>query len=255
MKLFLLALSALLLFPLSALAKDTPVSISVLSNDAKFIGTSMGGMEIIVSDPLSGDILAQGLATGSTGDTSVIMTRTRERDAVLRTEGSARFDTVLDLNKPRKVRIRAHGPMAQPQSAMTLSEERILIPGKDYTQGNGIILRMPGMSVDVLAPAAHTKAKFNPEGDLRLSVNVMKMCGCPVREKGPWPLERYEVEAHIYKNGDQLIETVPLSYAGSASRFEAGLSMPEAGTYEIIVTAFDPQTKDSGMDTTTIVLQ
>ena len=255
MKLYLLAFATLLLLPLSAMAEDTPVSISVLSNDAKFIGTSMGGMEIIVSDPVSGDILAKGLTKGSTGDTSVIMTQNRERDVVLHTQGSARFNTVLDLEKPRKLKITAYGPAAQPQSAMTLSEERILIPGKDYTQGNGIMLRMPGMSVDVLAPAAHTKAKFNPEGDLRLSVNVMKMCGCPVRDKGPWPLERYEVEAHIYKNGDQLIETVPLSYAGSASLFEGDLTMPAAGTYEIIVTALDPKTKDAGMDTTTIVLQ
>mgnify|MGYP006427742583 CR=1 FL=1 len=250
---FMLALT--LLMPISAFAEDTPVSISVISNDAKFIGTSMGGMEIIIRDSVNGEILAKGLTKGSTGNTSLIMADSHERDAVLRSEGSARFDSVLDLDKPQKVEITAYGPTAQAQSAMELKEERILIPGKDYTDGNGIILTMPGMSVDVLTPSAHTKATFDPEGNLSLRANVMKMCGCPVQDKAPWPISRYEVEAHIYKSGETLVQTVPLSFAGLASQFEANLQLPEPGTYEIIVTAFDPKTKDSGMDKTTLVLK
>jgi len=247
-------LALTLFMPILAFAEDTPVSISVLSNDAKFIGTSIGGMEVMLRDPVSGKILAQGMVKGSTGDTSLIMADSLERDAVLRTEGSARFNTVLDMDKPQKVEISVYGPVAQAQSAMELKEERILIPGKDYTKGNGIILTMPGMSVDVLTPAAHTTAIFDPDGDVSLRANVMKMCGCPVQDKDPWSFKRYDVAAHIYKNGEELIKTVPLIYAGLASQFEASLQLPEPGTYEIIVTAFDPKTKDSGMDRTTIVL-
>ena len=246
---------ALTLFAMPAMAKDTPVSISVLANDAKFIGTSMGSTEIIIRDAGSHEILAKGLTKGSTGDTSLIMKENIARHEVLRTRGSARFDATLDLAKPKKVIIEARGPLAQPQSIQTVREERILIPGKNYADRNAIVLTMHGMSVDILSPAAHLKRDFDPDGSFTLEVNAMKMCGCPLRAKGPWNAENYEVEAHIYKDGDEFIKTIALDHSGDDSRFTADVSMAEKGTYEIIVTAHDPRTKDSGMDATTIVLQ
>jgi|GEM_PF-3382068 hypothetical protein len=94
---------------------------------------------------------------------------THVESGVLRTEGSARFDAVLDLKRPTRVRIEATGPLAQLQSASTVTEIWTLLPGKDYSEGNGIILRLPGMVVDVLAPPAHLKT------DATNSVEVSKL--------------------------------------------------------------------------------
>ena len=241
-----------LIAPLSLTAVPTSISVSVLSHDAKFVGSDMGGMHITIRELLGGELLASGKTLGSTGDTKRIMADTRERDLVLLTEGSARFDAVLDLKRPTRVRIEATGPLAQLQSAATVTEIWTLLPGKDYSEGNGIILRLPGMVVDVLAPPAHLKTEAT--NSVEVTANVAKMCGCPIGEKTPWPVDRYSVEARLYEAGGELLQVVPLDYTGAHSQFSGAVPVPGPGAYEIIVTAFDPATKDSGADTTTIIL-
>ena len=59
--------------PISATAEPTDLVIRVISEGGKFVGTSMGGAEIIVRDVRSGDVLARGRTAGSTGDTARIM--------------------------------------------------------------------------------------------------------------------------------------------------------------------------------------
>lgn len=234
-------------------AVETPISVSVLSNDAKFVGSSMGGMRITLRDVDSGELLADGLTTGSTGDTERIMGEPRKRDFVLKTKGSARFDTALDLDRPTQVRIEATGPVAQRQAASTISETWTLLPGKDYSKGNGILLRLHGMVVDVLAPPAHLKTDAREA--LQIEANVAKMCGCPLGETTPWPIGRYSVEARLYEATGKLLDVFPLSYTGERSQFAGSLPIPGPGAYEIIVTAFDPSTKDSGSDTTTVIVK
>jgi hypothetical protein len=256
MKYFYAALCAAV-FMLSApvMAAETPVSVSVLSHDAKFIGTSMAGADIIIRDAVTDEILAQGVTAGTTGDTDLIMADQRGRDEIIRSANSARFDATLDLDRPKRVVIQAIGPNAQPQSRRIISAERVLIPGRDYASGNGIILVMPGMSVDILSPAAHSKRDFDPDGDLTITVNAMKLCGCPIRETGPWPADRYTVTAHIYDGDGDVVKNVTLDYAGADSRFSGDIQLTSPGVYDIYVTAFDPKTKDSGMDRTSIILQ
>jgi hypothetical protein len=241
-----------LLTPLFLLAMPTPVSVSVLSSDAKFVGSSMGGMQVTIRDSLTGELMASGKTLGSTGDTSLIMNETRGRDDVLTTEGSARFDVELDLLRPTAVTIEVSGPLAQMQSLATVSETRVLLPGKDYSTGNGILIHLPGMIVDVLLPRAHIKTDAKT---IEIVANVAKMCGCPIGEDTPWQVERYTVEAHLYKAGGAFIRSEPLIYTGTHSTFAAPITLVEPGAYEIIVTAFDPKTKDSGADTTTINLK
>ena len=254
MKNFILTLIPLVLsgFCLQSSGETTPISVSILSNDAKFIGSSMGGAQIVIRDSLTGAILASGRTAGSTGDTKRIMTSPLPRDHVLHSEGSARFDATLDLDRPTLVRIEATGPMAQMQNASTVTETWTLIPGKDYSQGNGLLLRMHGMVVDVLSPPAHFKTTGVEQ--IQVAANVTKMCGCPIGEGTPWPIERYTVEAHVYKAGNGLVKTYTLPYTGDLSQFAGSIPMPGPGVFEIIVTAFDAKTKDSGADSTTVIL-
>jgi hypothetical protein len=242
-----------LVLPLCLVGRPTPVSISVLSQDAKFVGSSLGGMQVTIRDAMSNEMLASGKTVGSTGDTQLIMKESHKRDEVLRTTDSARFDTTLDLKRPTRVLIEATGPLAQLQSAATVSEVRVLLPGEDYSTGNGITMNLPGMVVDVLNPPAHLKTEMG--SSVALTANITKMCGCPIGESTPWPVDRYEVKALLYQAGGDFLGEVPLEYAGKHSQFEGKVKPREPGAYEIIVTVFDPVTKDSGADTTTVIWQ
>ncbi|MEC8665281.1 MAG: hypothetical protein VXY16_07400 [Pseudomonadota bacterium] len=233
---------------------DTDFKITVKSRDAKFIGTSMGGARVMIVDKRTGDTIVEGVTTGGTGDTATIMKDTYERNPVYFTDGAAKFEFSLEILEPMPVTVTATAPLAQGQSLATVSEDMILIPLKDYTTGNGIMLELPGFAVDVLSPPAHRKLPHSPDRPITVTANVIKMCGCHIAEDSPWPPENYEVEAHVYVNSLYITST-PLEFTGEPGIYETNLKIPQPGTFRIVVTAFDPVTKEGGMDTTTIVLE
>ena len=51
----------------------------------------------------------------------------------------------------------------------------------------------------------------------------------------------------MVKYNGKIIDTVPLSFAGP-STFQGQVSVSKKGEYEIIVSAFDPQTGNTGVD-------
>lgn len=230
----------------------TNIQISVKAKDALFIGTSTGGAHISVINKLTGDIIADGITYGSSGDKDIIMKDNVARDEIITDDNSAKFSFSLDLMSPTLVTIVAKAPLSQKQSLVEVSQDYLLIPGKDYTSGNGIILELPGIIVDTLSPSAASKSKFDPDAPITLIANVKKLCGCDISTDGLWPANRYEVEAHIYK-GAAYISTIPLQLNDN-SHFAARLKMPEPGIYRILITAYDPQTKEGGVDETTIIL-
>lgn len=147
--------AGLLLAAAPAAAEETPVTVRVLSADAKFVGTSMGGARVTLRDTATGELLAQGITRGSTGDTERLMATPRERDTRLATPGAALFETVLDLDRPTLLEITVHGPLAQRQSAVSASTTQWVVPGKGLDGGDGVVLELSGFAVDVLAPPAH----------------------------------------------------------------------------------------------------
>src|ERR1700730_19430893 len=58
---------------------ETKVMIRAIARDAKVIGTHVGGARITVRDTSTGEILAQGMQQGGTGDTDVIMKKPHTR--------------------------------------------------------------------------------------------------------------------------------------------------------------------------------
>lgn len=149
------------------LAEETPITVRVLSLDAKFIGDSMGGARVTLRDADTGELLAEGVTAGSTGDTGRLMQAPRERGAVLATPGSAAYETILDLDRPTRIEITAHGPLGQLQSAVSSSTTRWVLPGKGLAAGNGVVLELAGFAVDVLAPPAHSVT-----GDQEVEVRI-----------------------------------------------------------------------------------
>jgi len=228
----------------------TKIDVRVISKGAKFIGTSMGGVSITVEDADTGELLAHGVTHGSTGDTARIMKESHVRPRVLSTEGAAAFTTTLDLAVPRRIRVTALGPLAQRQAANEVSATQWVVPGKDLTGGDGLLLEMPGFVVDVLAPPSHSHADSRT---VHLAANVTMMCGCPVTPGGLWNADAFEVAAIVSRDGEP-VATVPLSYAGSASQFAVDWTAPDAGTYEAVVYAFDPSNGNTGLDRTTFIV-
>lgn len=255
----LIALATLSLITANAHAQtfgddfDTDFTVTVLAKDGKFIGDTMGGVRVIVRDKLTGDIMVDGHTYGTTGDTETIMADNIPRNATLSNNDSARFEFSLAILEPTKVTITAIAPLSQMQNAVTVTEDITLIPGKDYTSGDGIRIEMPGIAVKVQSPLPNEAMTFDPEVPLTIAANVMKLCGCKIAKDSPWDPEDYDIEAYIYK-GTQFITALPLQYAGSAGQYMTRVKIPLPGDYKVTVTAFDKNTKEGGMDTTTVSL-
>ncbi|HHI96270.1 MAG TPA: hypothetical protein ENJ96_00260 [Thermodesulfatator atlanticus] len=228
---------------------ETRIVIRAKAEDAKFIGTSMGGALVIVKDALSGAILSQGMIRGSTGDTKRIMSTPWVRGERLADENTACYVAKLDLEEPKLIEIVIFAPYGQPQAMAKASVTTWVVPGK-HIEGDGIVVDFPGLVVRVTEPTAHTFVTVPTK--IRLAASVTPMCGCPVDMKTFWPPEAYEVAAYLKKDGE-IQEILPLVFCGKRNCFEAEIFLENPGDYEFIVYAFDPKTGNTGVDKTTVV--
>lgn len=245
----ILLIVSLLVLPAALYAQETSVMIRVQSKDAKFIGSSIGGAKIIVKEDLTGEILAEGITQGSTGNTELIMKEPLERGKQLSNEETAGFLAVFDIEKPIFVTIEAIAPIHKKQAAVKSSTQLWLIPGKNIV-GDGIVLEVPGFVVDILSPQTHER--IAEENEIEITANVVMMCGCPVTSGGIWDANKYDVTALITQEGGE-DQKLQLSIGEKPSTFSGKISLP-AGYYNITVYAFDPDTGNTGLDSTNIII-
>lgn len=243
----------LLLVHVPSHAVPTTITVRVISKGAKFVGTSMGGVQITVKDALTGEILATGITRGSTGDTDRIMKKPANRNDVLADEASARFTATIDINQPTRIEVRAYGPLAQIQSANTVSSSQWVIPGRHIDSGDAWLLELPGFVVDILAPPAHSTIKESPAA-VTVQASVSMMCGCPIVPGGLWDAGKYEVSALVMKDGKDM-ESIPLAYAGRPSQYAAAVPVRGPGVYEVAVYAYDPLNGNTGLDRVTYIVE
>lgn len=167
-----LACLAFLLAALPSLAEETRVTVHVLSHDAKMIGSSMGGAQVTIRGADTGELLAEGVTRGTTGDTGKLVVEPARRGVPVSTPEAGRFDAVLDLDVPTRVEVLAHGPLAQLQSAVSASRTLWLLPGKHLDVGDGVLLELSGFAVDVLAPPAHARL---PREEVEVRANLVML--------------------------------------------------------------------------------
>lgn len=236
----------------TASAEPTDITVRVLSKDAKFVGTSMGGARVVVRDADTGEILASGVTSGGTGNTKLLMHENAGRRAKLSDASAAKFDATIDIDEPRHIEVEAFGPLGQRQSANRVSATQWVVPGAHLTGGDGWVLELPGFAVDVLSPPAHIKL---PTGTKSVDVraNVVMMCGCPITPKGLWDADKLQVKAMVKRDG-KVVETVDVPFAGETSQFATKLPLREPGTYEVVVYAHDPENGNTGLDRTTFMV-
>ena len=246
----IIALACALLVPANAWAEPTSVTVRVLSKDAKYIGTSMGGMQVTLRDAHTGETLAKGVTQGSTGDTERLMHESAGRRAQMSDPSAAKFEATLDLDAPRLIEVEAYGPLAQLQAAHRVVSSQWVVPGRHLTGGDGWVLELPGFVVDVLAPPAHVKLSGADTVDVR--ANVIMMCGCPIEPGGLWDADKYEVQAIVSRDGKE-VRRLPMRFAGETSQFAASVPIDAAGTYDVLVYAYDPANGNTGLDRTTFI--
>ena len=241
---FAAMLSLTVSMAIPAHAEPTNVTVRVMSKDAKFIGTSMGGARITIRDAAKGAVLATGLTAGGTGDTKRIMETSGGNRALLSDDKTAKFDATLDLTQPTLIEIEATGPMGPQQSANRVTSSQWVIPGRHITGGDGWVLEIPGFAVGILSPIANATVTAGKSIDV--SVNVAMMCGCPIEPKGLWDANKYEVTAVLSQGGRQ-ISRHALAYAGKTSIFNAAIPVAADGSYDLLVYAYDAANGNTGI--------
>lgn len=162
----------LLLAAAPSLAEETRVTVHVLSRDAKMIGSSMGGARVTIREVDTGELLAEGVTRGTTGDTRKLVVDPVRRGVPVSTPEAGRFDAALDLEVPTLVEVRAYGPLGQLQSAVSATRTLWLLPGKHLDVGDGVLLELSGFAVDVLAPPAHTRT---PREEVEVRANLVML--------------------------------------------------------------------------------
>jgi hypothetical protein len=230
-------------------AQETNIMIRAKAKDAKFIGTSIGGAKILVKEAMTGKILAEGITTGSTGNTDKIMKQDWKRGEALSDIETAGFNAALDIKAPTFVTVEAYGPYNKRQALVMSSTQLWVIPGKDIV-GDGVTLEIPGFVVDILSPQTHEI--LTEEDEVLLNANVVMMCGCPVTQDGIWDASAYEVKAVITDAGGVSSE-VKMGQKDKASTFTASTSLKK-GLYEVMIYAYDPATGNTGLDKTNIII-
>jgi len=182
-----------------ALAVPTPVTVRVLSQGAKFIGTGMGGVEVELTDAATGASLAKGRIEGGTGDTAKIMPGA-PRGTAMADDKTAKFDAVMDIGEPLEVRVTVKGPLRG--QAVSATTTRWLLPGQPVV-GDGWVLELQGLALDAR------------QVDWQIVADVSMLCGCPIAPDTLWKSDRFKLVAIV--DG----KPMPMTYAGKTGRYTA----------------------------------
>ncbi len=158
--------------PAAAQAILTKVMVRAVSRDAKVIQDPVGGARITIREVATGNVLAQGVQQGRSGNTELIMVKPRARGAtVFDTPGTAGFLATLMLDRPTVVEITAEGPLGNPQATQRASKTLLLVPGQ-HVLGEGVLLEIHGFIVDLLAPVAGAEVRAGQPLPVRVKVTM-----------------------------------------------------------------------------------
>jgi hypothetical protein len=238
-----------------AQAVPTEIVVKVKGKGSKFVGTFVGGARITIKDSKTGKILAEGITKGSTGKTDLIMSTPRREGEPISDTTAAKFSATVDIEKPTHVEIKALGPLAYPDSAHSVSITQWVLPGKDITEADGILLELPGFIVDIIdIPQNIHISDTTHYAEIPVQVRVSMICGGPLIPDGMWDSNKITMRAQIRERGT-IVTEVPLSYGGKPSLFAALLKIDKAGTYKVTVYAFEPRNGNSGIDSVGVIVK
>ena len=248
-------LPLLLVFTISAFGVPTRLMVRAKAKDAKFIGSSIGGAFVKITEVVSGRILATGYTTGGTGNTDVIMRQPHTRYGRLTNDNTAGYLAMLDIEDPVFILVEVWAPVNQRQATVHASTQIWMIPGK-HIEGDGLVIEIPGMVVNALAPQTH---EFIRLGDLEMGMvdvkaNVVMMCGCTISEGGLWNSEEMQVRALVYRDGE-LSKEVPMLITEKVNTFAGRIPVSSPGNYEVVIYAYNAKSGNTGVDKVNFIIR
>ncbi|MFT4032842.1 MAG: hypothetical protein QM669_10520 [Siphonobacter sp.] len=236
-------------------SQSTKVIVRARAKDAKFIGTGIGGAYVVIRNDLTGEILAKGITTGTSGNTDLMLKTPHKRYDHLADDKTAKFEADIKLDEPTFVTVEATAPVNRRSSAVKVSTQLWLIPGKPIDE-EGIVLEIPGFMLDILEPQTHQVISQTSlrDNQVKLKINLVMMCGCVINKGGVWNSDQIEVKAFVKKDGVPYGE-VSLQFASQDNIFEGWLNAKDKGMYEVQIYAYDRITKNTGVDRINFVIQ
>jgi hypothetical protein len=252
-----LLISVFLLFAFAVVSSATPTTIVVRARakDAKFIGTGMGGAFVVISNKLTGEVLAKGYTSGNSGNTALLLQNAITRHQLLTDKETAKFEAILDLTEPLFVEVKVTAPVTSASASVTGSTQLWLIPGKNII-GDGIIIELPGYIIDILQPTTHEIVALDTltAKTYQFKTSITMLCGCTITKGGTWNADDIEVGAIIKKDGKEFAK-VNLTLTNKPNIFVGELKPDSKGIYQITIFAYDKLTGNTGIDQTNFVIQ
>jgi hypothetical protein len=261
--LFLLALPC----TLSAFAQPTHLVIKVKAKDASILGYQhagkYGAVFVTIKDAQTGKLYASGLLAGDPGDSAFVRTATPQINPAdgKPVHKNGRFETVIDIKEPTLVTAEIIAPTKKRNAAastgagfsyarseaVVASTQIWLIPGKNI-DGDGEVIEIPGFLLDIQDPLAGRSIRLDTLTGNNLTVNVSltMLCGCKITKGGKWNSENIDVAGYLKRDGIKLQQAdFQLS---DTSRYQGVFNIREKGNYEVVVTAYDRVSKNTGVD-------
>lgn len=227
-----------------ARAEPTEVVVRVISEDAKFIGDSMGGAEVVLRDARTGRILARGVTTGGTGDTARIMQGTG-RSPLIATPDAAAFVSQIEITQPTLVNLEVSGPVSRSGSRVSIRSQRWIMPGEPVNTGDGWVVELPGLAISPALRAVEGRSA----GTMRtfaVTARVELLCGCPITPGGMWNAADYRVTVSVWRNGRRVNEA-PLAFVEAPGGFAGEIAIAARSGLRIFIHATNLVTGNSGV--------
>jgi hypothetical protein len=243
----LLLAAALAAWPASVAGQEsiaTTVVVRAIAQDAKIIGSGVGGARITIRDARSGEVLASGTQEGGTGDTQAIMGDRPRTGGVFVSDGAARFEATLELAEPTLVVIEAEGPLGTEHAMQRTTTTLLLVPGH-HIVGDGVVLTLHGFTVEVVEAAAEATVGQS----LAVRAKITMLCGCPTEPGGLWDSDAYDLSLDLVGE-DGVVASGSLEYSGETSHYVGQIAVPddlEPGDFELRLVAVQASRANAGM--------
>lgn len=147
------------------------------------------------------------------------------------------FPASFNLNGPTLVEVKVQVPLPPEQGDQVVSQTHWITPGVHGNSGPGLVVVVPGLWVQPEIVVFQNQA--------RIRAKVTMMCGCEINDNSPWLPGDFTVFATITGPGGKQQPPIPLKFEIN-SQFAGLLTLPENGNYQVVITANQLSTTNSG---------
>lgn len=237
---------------------STSILVRVQAKGGKFIGPDAGYSLVTIKEAASGEILAQGIATGGSGNLLQSFVPSATRNPVVTTQltgaqsllwlsalpptipPAAGYFATLDIDAPTLVEFTAEGLTdTGAGSGQSVTQTMWITPGADLTAEPGLVLVVPGLIVKNVSVTGDASAT-------NVTATITMACGCPIDTDTPWLYTEFFVTATATDaTGKQVSQTMQLQ---SRSTFVTSkpLALRSPGRYTVTVEAVQPAEANVG---------